>query len=127
MGAGDVSIILYRWQDKEGRGPYRPGMSHYWADQENQSNNPPFFEEFGAGITKECRPGEAMGCAFRTVEQMRQWFTEEERQRMRLMGYEFGRMDVDRVIAESDRQVVFARRRPLRHGFAVMDSEALAA
>jgi hypothetical protein len=122
-----LSILLYRWQDKDGRGPYRPGMSRYWADQDNQANNPPFFQEFGMDITKQCRPGEAMGCAFRTIEQMRQWFTDAERQRMRLMGYEFGCMEADRVIAESERQVVFARRKPFRLGFTLLDSEAIAA
>ena len=119
-------ILVYRWQDKEGRGPYRPGMSKYWADADHQLGNPPFFVEFGMNITKQCLASEAMGCAFRTIEQMRLWFTSEERQRMRLLGYEFGSMLVDRIVAESDRQLVFARSTPLHRDFTpVEDGEVL--
>ena len=122
-----MSILVYRWQDKDGRGPYKPGISSYWADDDNQANNPPFFVEFGMDIIKQCGPRESMGCAFRTIEQMQQWFTEAERQRMRLMGYAFGSLLVDRVIAESKQQLVFVRTQPLRRHFTVMDSEGIAA
>lgn len=112
-----MSEIVFRWQDAEGRGPYRPGMSRYWADEDQQASNPPMFIEFGADVVRHGRPGEAMGCGFRSPEQMHRWFTRDEQDRMRLLGYRFGAMKVDRIVAESDRQVVFARRQPLALGF----------
>jgi hypothetical protein len=108
---------IYRWQDAEGRGPYRPGVSRYWADEDQQANNPPMYIEFGADVVHRAPPGHAMGCGFRSIEQMQRWFSRDEQVRMRLLGYEFGSMEVDRVVAESDRQLVFSRRLPLRHGF----------
>lgn len=117
-------IQLYRWQDADGRGPYKPGTSHFWADEDNQSANPPFFIEFGWGVIDLCRSDENMGCAFRTIEQAHRWFTPKERERMYLMGYRFGRICADRVLAESEHQVVFARKKPLRIGFDEIEMEA---
>ena len=117
-------IRVYRWQDAEGRGPYRPGVPQYWADDANQAKNPAFFQEFGMDIVKTVRPGETFGCGFRTTEQMRQWFNEAERQRMRLLGYRFGWLDVDRIVAESEKQLVFARRIPFARRFHVEEREA---
>lgn len=118
------AITVYRWQDSDGRGPYRPGMSHYWSDEDHGERNPPFFEEFGLDIVKQAKPDECMGCAFRTPAQMLEWFNQSERERLRLMGYVFVSMEVDRVIAESERQLVFARRKPLRIGVAEVESTA---
>jgi hypothetical protein len=107
--------VVYRWQDADGRGPYKPGISHYWADEDHADRKlPPFFEEFGMDIIKQCQPTECMGCGFRSPEQMHAWFTPTEQERMRLMGYRFGKLVADRILAESDKQLVFARRQPLR-------------
>lgn len=34
-------ITLYRLQDHEGRGPYRPGFSDTWIDPDNDGSNTP--------------------------------------------------------------------------------------
>lgn len=110
--------MIYRWQDADGRGPYKPGISHYWADENHAERQlPPFFEEFGMDIVKQCGPHESMGCGFRSAEQMNAWFTQDEQDRMRLMGYRFGKLIADRIIAESEKQLVFVRRLPFRRGF----------
>lgn len=111
------AVRIYRWQDKEGRGPYRPGLSLYWKEADHEQRNPAMHAEFGVDIYANLAAGQHYGCGFRSPEQMHRWFTADEQQRMRVLGYEFGSMQVDRIVAESDRQLVFARRRPLRHGF----------
>lgn len=119
-------IRIYRWQDTEGRGPYRPGLSLYWKAPDHEARNPAMQDEFGWDVFAKVSPREHRGCAFRSPEQMREWFTLEERDRIALLGYQFVAMDVDRIVAESPRQVVFARRRPLRFGAEVVRAEAAA-
>lgn len=60
--------------------------------------------------------GKHFGCACRTLAQLRRWFTAEEYATLQAYGYQAVRMDVQRVLAESDIQLVFQRARPLRAG-----------
>ena len=106
-----MSETVYRVQDIEGRGPYRPGFSHKWSD--GFEKPPAFYEEFGWDILKAAKKGEAMGCGFRTRDQAHQWFSREEMDRLRVLGYHLVRIEVDRILAESKHQLVFARSKPL--------------
>lgn len=106
-------LIVYRVQDIEGRGPYRPGFSHTWVADHGPAKPPSWIDEFGMGLLKKARPHEALGCAFRTLEQARKWFLQEELDRLVLLGYRLVKMDVDRVLAESEHQLVIARSKPL--------------
>lgn len=118
-----MSIRVFRVQDAEGRGPYRPGYSHTWTDADHD-RNPPMFDEFGwpanDKISDLWNPNETGGCAFRTLEQLHKWFSPTERARLERSGYSIVTLSVDRIIAESDRQLVFGRIRPLRNGCAVL-------
>jgi len=114
-------MMVYRVQDAEGRGPYRPGFSHRWAD----SDGPimlPFYEEFGWSLTSipgRFLPGEFAGCGFRALDHLYRWFSPTECQRLSGFGYVIVFLYVDRVLAESAHQVVFARRRPLTDGIVI--------
>jgi len=112
---------VYRWQDVDGRGPYKPGLSDFWAEPSHYDRNPAIFYEFPKWIASYRDPALTYGCAFRTVAQMHAWFTPAEIERMLDMGYQFGRMEVDRIECESERQLVFARRRPLKFGLEVIE------
>jgi hypothetical protein len=81
---------------------------------------PSFIEEFGWDVLKMWRPGEFGGSACRTVEQLGRWFTATEQERLRRYGYSIVIMTVDRVLAESTNQVVFARRVPLSQDVVVI-------
>lgn len=116
-------MIVYRFQDVEGRGPYRPGMSHRWADNDHGERNPPFFDEFGMGGIKRARPTEVIGCAFDSLDQARRWFRPTEVARMQALGYELVQMRVARILARSDRQLVFAHNRPLAECGQVIAAE----
>lgn len=110
-----MSEAIYRVQDAEGRGPYRPGTSGRWTDDDHH-RNPPFFVEFGwspRSIAGHFRPGESGGCAFRSLGDLYRWFSPQECQKLDALGYSIVRMNVDRIIRESKNQVVFARNKPL--------------
>lgn len=108
-----MSTIVLRIQDAEGRGPWRPGFSHWWVrDREDLENLPPFFEVW-PHLTQAARPGWHMGCGTLTVEQLRRWFTPQEYATLRAFGFQAVSLLVDDVLASDERQCVFMRRKPL--------------
>lgn len=108
-------ITIYRVQDREGRGPWRPGFSHLWvearADHENLISWP---VQFGFAIVHRARWH--LGCGCRTPDQLRRWFTSSEYATLKDFGFRAVAMQADQIIAESDIQLVFDRRRALHLG-----------
>lgn len=108
---------LLRVQDSEGRGPFKPGFSGRWRDRTlfpGMKELPTFMEEFGLkSILRLLRPGEHMGCAVRDLRGIHRWFSPTERMRLRELGYSVVKIEVDRILAESENQITFARSRPL--------------
>lgn len=122
MKEGQGVSIVYRVQNLEGRGPWRPGFSHLWVrDRDDHDNLRPWVEQFGLGIIPRWSPYWYYGCGCRTLEQLRRWFTAEEYATLRAYGYQAVIMDVHRVLAESDIQLVFQRVRPLYAGAEPVD------
>ena len=115
-----MSIIrVYRVQDETGRGPYKPGFSHKWTDAHHNERNPSLFEDFSLqpnDLENAWHPNENGGCAFRSLKQLHSWFGLTERFRLEELGYSIVTMLVDRIIFESERQLIFARKRSLRLG-----------
>ena len=56
------------------------------------------------------------GCACRSMEHLRAWFTAIEEHRLEQMGYTPVILTADKILAENEDQVVFARREPLNRG-----------
>ena len=111
-----MSTTVYRIQDAEGRGPYRPGFSHRWTDPDaTTANRQPIFFEFPNLDLSRISPGRS-GCAFRTLDQLLRWFTPFERQKLAALGYSVVSMEADEILAESEHQLVFTRRLPLAVG-----------
>ena len=71
--------------------------------------------------------GMHMGCGCRTVEQLRRWFTATEYEKLATLGFQAVRMRVGRILAESDKQLVFDRVAPLREDVEPFDLYALVA
>lgn len=112
-----MKTVVYRIQDKEGRGPYRPGFSHRWTDESvDESTRPAFYVEFGMDVLNKALVGQSCGCAFRSIAQLKQWFTGLEIHRLYSLGYAITKMEVDDVLAESEKQLVIARNKPLHSG-----------
>ena len=111
---------IYRVQDRDGRGPYRPGVSKLWVDHNDVLPPPTWMAEFGSDLRTQMHPDEYVGCGMRRLDQLERWFSPSERVRLQALGYRLVALNVDRIIAESENQVVFGRRRPLVSGVTVM-------
>lgn len=108
---------VFRVQDKEGRGPFRPGFSHRWLDEDGREDErPPIYVELGMGIFNRILTGESAGCACLSLDALLRWFTPAELERLEGFGYHVVSLDADRIIAESKTQVLFGRAKPLRTG-----------
>lgn len=111
----DDGVDVYRVQDREGRGPWRPGFSDSWVeDRADLALLIPWTTEFGMGILDHATPGFAVGCGCTSLDALRRWFTPTEYATLRAVGYECVRIAGCRVLASSDIQCVFERRAPLR-------------
>jgi len=114
--------IIFRIQDKDGRGPWKPGFSHLWSDSKSPadySRLPTWMQEFGR-VDQLVVPGEWSGTACQSIEQARLWFSPKEYKRLLYLKYRFVKMGVDRILASSEVQCYFARSRPLNIGFEVI-------
>jgi len=106
---------LYRVQDKDGRGPFKPGFSHMWVAARGNSL-PPIYDELGISPVnlREIIPvGVHAGCACKSMDDLRKWFRRDELRRLSKFGYEIVPFSPDMVIAETDTQVLFGMRTPL--------------
>jgi hypothetical protein len=124
-----LKATILRVQDEEGRGPWRPGFSRLWVrDRADHDALIPWPQQFGMGIIQRSdrHAGSHFGCGCRTVEQLQRWFTAAEYETLTRYGYQAVRLDVDRILAESDIQLVFQRARPLRAGAEPFDLYAKA-
>lgn len=107
-------MIIYRIQDREGRGPFRPGFSERWIeDRPDHGNLLPWNLEFGVLMVADW---EIVACGCRTKEQLRRWFARVEYDRLLKLGYAAVTMKPSRILAESKIQCVFARIIPLHAG-----------
>lgn len=111
---------VFRIQDADGRGPFKPGFSSSWTDEEfapSMLSLPPWGTEFGWDlIEKKGWPGEHFGTAVRSLSALNRWFSPTEQRKLSILGYRAVELRADRILAESDCQLVFARRKPLRLG-----------
>jgi len=108
-------MVVYRIQDEEGRGPFRPGFSSSWLDEvlaPGQADLAPWMEEFGNdAIDRLARPGERyFGSAVRRVEHLGKWFSPTESLRLAGFGYRIARISHARILAESPNQLLIGSR-----------------
>ncbi len=107
---------IYRVQDAEGRGPWRPGFSQAWIEERPDAELDKLFaiqDEFPNLGSMLRRSDKHVGVGCKSLSQLRMWFTEKEYQNLLALGFECCALEVDRVVAESEIQCVFARSKPL--------------
>jgi hypothetical protein len=126
-----VKDTVYRIQNHVGRGPFQPGFSWKWADNDFTGGckaHPTWMEEFGETlIQRRGRPGEHFGSAVRTMSKLCEWFSPTERSKLAAMGFNVVSVPIDRVLAESESQLVFARKLPLHWGVTIVPMTSLVA
>lgn len=111
--ASDGSTTVWRVQDPQGRGPFKPGLSDRWCDPDGH-DFPPVQAEFGLDWLKEIPKGWAVGCAFRDRAGAERWFSPSERWRLLRLGYYLVTLIGCTVIRESATQMIVARPMPLK-------------
>ena len=110
--------FVYRVQDADGRGPWKPGFSQVWFEDrtdEEYAALAPWPMEVLMQIRNAAR-GKAMGFACENLDQLRRWFTASEYKTLRRYGYRAVKLEVDAVLARSETQCAFVRSKPLRIG-----------
>lgn len=109
--------LLLRIQDKDGRGPWRPGFSHRWVSLSREADFPPpayvDFPEFQVVIQSAHKRGLNVGLTVRGFDRLASWFLPDEINALRLLGYRLVRCNLASVLAESQHQVLIAYGKPL--------------
>lgn len=116
--AAPAGSVVFRVQDKDGRGPWKPGFSQRWVEdrpEEEWAALVPWQMQFG-NVLRRSIVDISRGSGCRSLEQLRRWFTPTEYATLRSFGYSAVKMEVGRILAESDIQCVFERAKPLRDG-----------
>lgn len=107
--------VIYRIQDSEGRGPFKPNYSSRWVvkrpDHDNllpwMAENRKLAEELLSGKLKK-----NVGCGCTTLDQLRRWFIKEECKILLKEGYRAYLMEVDEILFQSKVQTVFSHSTP---------------
>jgi len=103
---------IFRVQDREGRGPFKPGFSNKWLDKNKDRSKLPVCDEFTESLTGLPK-GKHFGYGCRTIDQLFSWFSLTELAKLRGFGYQVVKIRADVVIAESNTQVLFGRKKHL--------------
>lgn len=111
-------VVVYRVQDRDGRGPFKPGFSQVWfedrTDEEYAALAPWPLECISA--IRKASFGKVGGFACETLDQLRRWFTPNEYKTLLQHGYRAVKLEADAVLARSETQCAFVRSRPLQIG-----------
>lgn len=110
---------IYRVQDADGRGPWRPGFSTTWMDGGGRSGPPAIWQELGvddfhALVTFGHRKGYNLGCAMRGLAGIRLWFSKTEILRLRDFGFDIHDASAMTILHETPNQMLVAARHALR-------------
>lgn len=109
-------VQLIRLQDKDGRGPWRPGFSKLWMDEEGPDLGLPIHEDFKDFYTltqNAHRQEKHIGTAVRE-NKVNLWFTGNEMKKLFSMGFKFVDCSDCEILVENDRQAIIASRLPLK-------------
>ena len=114
--ARDVADKLYRIQDKDGRGPFRPGFTASWADPHGKPFLPAVQEipGFARAVAKAFSEGKHIGAAVIGLAGLDRWFTSSEIARLESFGYQIVVASSCEVIAADQNQVLIASPLPLK-------------
>jgi hypothetical protein len=115
-----TEATVYRVQAGDGRGPWRPGFSWHWVDDNRTKLQTDILAAFGKGWLAQIPQGWHSGCACRTLDGLMEWFTTLEQQRLDDFGFTPVELRVDKIIVENSDQVVFARRLPLNRDVTIL-------
>lgn len=104
--------MIIRVQDKDGRGPWRPGFSKKWIDKSSIAPLPPCVPKEMMNAIDLQTPGfYGYGCL--SIDQLRQWILPSEATRLAKLGFGVVEMDEGQLLYSDAWQVIFRRNIPL--------------
>lgn len=106
---------IIRVQDRFGRGPWRPGLSSKWVDDNRDFSLPPIFLEIPnfASICDKAHANQLhVGCAV-VAERFQDWFTKSEIKKLRGLGFRPVNATLCIILAKTPTQILIASKSPL--------------
>jgi len=109
---------VFRVQARDGRGPWRPGWSHYWIEGDAPADRlaETILDLVPIDQLRALPSHLHYGTACQSREALGRWFTARERERLSRYGFHPVQLMADVVVAESDWQMVIGRRKPFAVG-----------
>ena len=109
--------MIVRVQDKDGRGPWRPGFSNLWVDPLRVNFFPPIYsdlskEKFEKIKLKAHSDGLHIGCAVWSGKP-KEWFNDYERDRLLSFGFNLVCADICKQLATTQSQKLIGSQFPL--------------
>lgn len=109
-------MTIYRVQDAEGRGPWRPGFSHLWIDPDkDDALCPPMMVEFPDWRRRLARYPWVIhiGCCVDGIRGLHKWFTPREIATLTSLGYRLVDASALTPICVGRSQIIGGSRFPL--------------
>lgn len=118
--------MILRVQNKQGRGPWMPGLSSKWVDSFRTTQHPTIYHErpdYLDHVANAHKEGMHVGCAVRGRDGLLSWFSPMEIFRLYDLGFYIADASACDVLIETGTQMVIASQKPLRmlpHAVGVM-------
>lgn len=118
-----MTATIYRVQDANGRGPWKPGFSSIWVEEktaEQCRRLQAWFLELGP-VHLDALEGSQVACGCTCPEHLREWFSPTEYEKLQAFGYQAVTLTADRILGDGLTQVVFERALPISQGAKPFD------
>ena len=112
---------IYRVQDADGRGPFKPGLTDKWLSARGDSDLLPAFSVYDIFDAQHRKKAPFYGCGCETIEQLKRWFWPDEWRILKKLGYFAVEMPVAEIILNDGNQVFFTRHRALNKAVKTFD------
>ena len=113
-----MTPLVYRVQDRDGRGPWRPGLSHKWIDDTAPAGRltETVMDLMSIAALRALPRTMHYGSACRSRAALFEWFTPIECTRLATLGFYPVQLRADIVLVESPWQLLIGRSRPFTEG-----------
>jgi hypothetical protein len=112
-------VIVYRIQNSQGRGPFKPGFSERWVD-----NNRTYFHDAHIKemikVKKLAAPDLKLAFACKSIEDLQKWVNKAEYEKLKKFGYYAISLEVE-YIWPLDGEIIVGRKKPYQKGVMVIN------
>lgn len=108
-------VTVFRIQDANGRGPFRPGLTTVWLDPDRTFFPPAIMDEFNVRKALKKKGNFHIATATATQTILRKWFSRTEYDRLRALGYKAYEVPGCGILDRSKIQMLVCREFPFWH------------